>query len=82
MVFLKGKPIKLVGGEKYVLKILVEKRTASYTELQVGHSRPDQVLRRLLAKYPKLKRFIFRPRGGGKGGYSTTIEPSEAAVQK
>jgi hypothetical protein len=82
LIFLKGKPIKLGLAEKYVLEILVKKRTASFRELQAVNHRPDQVLRRLLDKYPKLKKFIFLPHGGGKGGYSTTIEPSESDVQK
>ena len=81
LVFLKGKPITLTNGEKYVLAILVKKRTASFAELQAASERPDRVLGRLLTKYPKLKRFISLPGGGGKGGYSTTIEPSEADGQ-
>lgn len=82
LVFLKGKPIKLGNAERYVLAVLVEKRTASFAELQKANERPDRVLSRMLKKYPRLKRFISLPGGGGKGGYSTTIEPTEANGQK
>lgn len=71
---LNGKPLSLTAGEKYVLKILVEKRATSFTKLQAAHARPDRVLKALQEKYPGLKKFISRPGGPGRGGYSTTIE--------
>ena len=75
---LNGKPLSLSSGEKFVLRRLVERRTATFAELQSEHPRPDRVLKRLREKYPALKRFISLPGGPGKGGYSTTIESGGA----
>ena len=75
---LKGKSLSLVAGEKYVLTKLVAMRTATFTELQTQHPRPDRVLKGLLNKYSLLKKFITLPGGPGRGGYSTTIEPTQA----
>jgi hypothetical protein len=72
-----GKRLSLSRGEKYVLTILVEKTAAGFAELQNAHPRPDKVVEGLRTKFPMLKKFIFRPGGPGKGGYSTTIRPSE-----
>jgi hypothetical protein len=74
---LKGKPLSLSNGERFVLTKLVEMRTATITELQTQHPRPDRVLKRLLQKYSALEKYISLPGGPGKGGYSTTIQPSQ-----
>jgi hypothetical protein len=73
IAFPRGKPIKLTPGERDVMRRLVETGTASLSELQIHHGRPDKVLKRLREKHPRLKKHIFRPGGAGKGGYSTTI---------
>jgi len=79
---LNGKPLSLSSGEKYVLSKLVEMRAATITELRTQNPHPDRILKELREKYPPLKKFISLPGGPGKGGYSTTIEPSQADGHK
>lgn len=73
---LDGKVYSLGNSARYVLAILVTKRSALYGELREGDGRPDRVLRRLLVQIPAARRYITLPRGKGKGGYKTTIQPS------
>jgi hypothetical protein len=67
----------LEHGEKYVVRKLVELRTATGSDLKSAHARPDRVLRSLVKKHPCLKEHITFPGGPGQGGYSTTIEFGE-----
>ena len=79
---LDGKPLSLGSGEKHVLAILVEERTATFTKLQEAHSRPDKVLKALEKKYPALQKLIVLPGGPYKGGYSTTIKMKSARTRQ
>ena len=78
-LFLNGQCHSLGKSTRYVLKVLVKKRSALYSELQEGDSRPDRVLKRLLAKIPAAKKVITLPGVKGKGGYKTTIQPADSA---
>ena len=76
---LNGKTYLLRGSAKGVLKVLVKKQTALYSELQKeGDPRPDRVLRRLLANIPAAKKYIKLAIRKGKGGYKTTIQPADS----
>jgi len=74
---LNGKVLKLLQGERDVLKRLTETGAASFGELQTQHGRPDKVLRSMLRKYSGLDKYISLPGGPGRGGYSTTIKLSD-----
>lgn len=75
-LFLDGKALSLSRGEKDVLGLLVKEQTATLTTLREVCDRPERVLKRLLKKYPKLRRHISLPGGPARGGYSTTIKPA------
>jgi hypothetical protein len=75
-LFVKGEWRKLSQGERDVLKFLVSQGTATITELRDHSSSPHKVLKRICEKYPTLKKYITRPGGPGRGGYSTTIKPA------
>jgi hypothetical protein len=66
-------------SERHVLRVLVERQTATLPELEQAAARPDRVLKGLLKKYPALKKRITLPGRAGHGGYSTTIEPARTS---
>ncbi len=83
-ISIEGSNLLLEHGEKYVVKLLVEHRTASLDTLKSAHDRPDRILKRLREKYPVLEKYISLPGGPGRGGYSTSIvaKHSDTSCQK
>lgn len=73
---IRGNAYTATRSERHVLRVLVERQSATLTELQQANGRPDKVLKGLLKKYPALKKHITLPGRAGHGGYSTTIKPA------
>jgi hypothetical protein len=74
-----GNAYTATSSERHVLRVLVERQTATLPELEQAAKRPDRVLKGLLKKYPALKKRITLPGRAGHGGYSTTIEPARTS---
>jgi hypothetical protein len=74
-----GNAYTATTSERHVLRVLVERQTATLSELQQAAGRPDRVLKGLLKKYRALRKSITLPGRAGHGGYSTTIEPARTS---
>ena len=80
VLVLDGQAYSVGKSAKYFLRSLVNKRAASYSELQEAVGRPDKVAAALFKQIPATKKYITKPgvHRKGKGGYSTTIQPADS----